>query len=310
MKSTTAGETNSPGASRRPRVAIPRTGEVRDLVEGRVRRGRECLRGADEQRHEVDDRVDAGRRADLGEIQWMRRNGFAEARNPILKPLDTIECRDAIFPIESSTVRSGWSNPSSRSSIRSSRPCDLLAVRVVRPELRALARVEATLEQRPEDRRVDLRPVEVRHRQHRLDVGPLQRQRRAVVEQTAVEPRHRLEADPPARRHHLEELAGELREPPRSRTRMLQHPREHVPRQQADVVGEHAEDEPVDEMRHRLRVVAALSQRLRHRRERRRRALRERLPRPQPLGVRERPLSAGPASPRRPGPRARTRASG
>ena len=33
----------------------------------------------------------------IGEIQWMRRNGFAEARDPILKPLDTIECRDAIL---------------------------------------------------------------------------------------------------------------------------------------------------------------------------------------------------------------------
>ena len=32
----------------------------------------------------------------IGEIQWMRRNGFAEARDPILKPLDTIECRDSI----------------------------------------------------------------------------------------------------------------------------------------------------------------------------------------------------------------------
>ena len=32
----------------------------------------------------------------IGEIQWMRRNGFAEARDPILKPLDTIECWDAI----------------------------------------------------------------------------------------------------------------------------------------------------------------------------------------------------------------------
>ena len=32
----------------------------------------------------------------IGEIQWMRRNGFSEARDPILKPLDTIECRDAI----------------------------------------------------------------------------------------------------------------------------------------------------------------------------------------------------------------------
>ena len=33
----------------------------------------------------------------IGEIQWMRRNGFDEARNPILKPLDTIECHDAIL---------------------------------------------------------------------------------------------------------------------------------------------------------------------------------------------------------------------
>jgi hypothetical protein len=33
----------------------------------------------------------------IGEIQWMRRNGFDVSRNPILKPLDTIECRDAII---------------------------------------------------------------------------------------------------------------------------------------------------------------------------------------------------------------------
>ena len=32
-----------------------------------------------------------------GEIQWMRRNGFAAAREPILKSLDTIECCDAIL---------------------------------------------------------------------------------------------------------------------------------------------------------------------------------------------------------------------
>ena len=33
----------------------------------------------------------------IGEIQWMRRNGFRETRDPILKPLETIECRDAIL---------------------------------------------------------------------------------------------------------------------------------------------------------------------------------------------------------------------
>ena len=36
----------------------------------------------------------------IGEIQWMRRNGFYESTDPILKPLDTIECRDAILTPE------------------------------------------------------------------------------------------------------------------------------------------------------------------------------------------------------------------
>ena len=36
----------------------------------------------------------------IGEIQWMRRNGFQESRDPILKPLDAIECRDAILTPE------------------------------------------------------------------------------------------------------------------------------------------------------------------------------------------------------------------
>jgi type II restriction/modification system DNA methylase subunit YeeA len=33
----------------------------------------------------------------IGEIQWMRRNGFDVERKPILRPLDTIECRDAVM---------------------------------------------------------------------------------------------------------------------------------------------------------------------------------------------------------------------
>ena len=36
----------------------------------------------------------------IGEIQWMRRNGFTGSRDPILKPLDTIECRDAVLTPE------------------------------------------------------------------------------------------------------------------------------------------------------------------------------------------------------------------
>ena len=33
----------------------------------------------------------------IGEIQWMREHGFDASRNPILKPLDTIQCLDALL---------------------------------------------------------------------------------------------------------------------------------------------------------------------------------------------------------------------
>ena len=42
----------------------------------------------------------------IGEIQWMRRNGFSWASDPILKPLNTIECRDAI--VTPDTTESEW----------------------------------------------------------------------------------------------------------------------------------------------------------------------------------------------------------
>ena len=163
----------------------------------------------------------------------------------------------------------------------------------MRAELGAFAGIEPALEQRTENRRVDLRPVEVRRRQHHLDFGRLQRQRGAVVEQPAVEPGDRLEADPAAGGHHLEEGAGEIGEVLRDAPRLSQHAREHVIGQQPHVVGEHAEDEPVDEVRDRLRIVAALPQRLRDHGEGRRRALGKRLPgfvRPKLIGIRERPL--------------------
>ncbi len=36
----------------------------------------------------------------IGEIQWMRRNGFPGSREPVLDPLETIGCRDAILTSE------------------------------------------------------------------------------------------------------------------------------------------------------------------------------------------------------------------
>ena len=44
----------------------------------------------------------------IGELQWMRRNGFGVDRQPILKPLDHIECRDALVTAEGREA--GWPN--------------------------------------------------------------------------------------------------------------------------------------------------------------------------------------------------------
>jgi type II restriction/modification system DNA methylase subunit YeeA len=38
----------------------------------------------------------------IGELQWMRRNGFGVSDRPILKPLDNIECRDALLNVDGS----------------------------------------------------------------------------------------------------------------------------------------------------------------------------------------------------------------
>ena len=126
----------------------------------------------------------------------------------------------------------------------------------MRAKLRSLVRVEAALEQRPQDRRIDLRPVERRRLERRLYSLPVERQRGVVVEQPAVEPCHRLEPHIAACRHRSEQARGVVREPVRVAPRAFQHPCEHVVRQQAHVLGEHAEHEAVDEVRHRLRIVA------------------------------------------------------
>lgn len=58
----------------------------------------------------------------IGEIQWMRANGFEAGRDPILRPLDTIECRDALLNPDgteaewprarSSAIRRSWARSS------------------------------------------------------------------------------------------------------------------------------------------------------------------------------------------------------
>ena len=146
---------------------------------------------------------------------------------------------------------------------------------------------------RAEDRRVDLRPVQRRRLECALDPLPVERQRGVVVEQSAVEPCHGLESDAASDRHCPEQVAGKLSELVRPLACLFQHPGEHIAGQQAHILREHAEHQTVDELRHRLRIVAPVPQTLREFRERRRRTLRHRLPRlarSQPLRVRHRPL--------------------
>ena len=126
-------------------------------------------------------------------------------------------------------------------------------------KLRALVRVEPALEQRAQDRRVDLRPVEVRRLKRRLDLGPCERECHVVVEQSPVKPVHGLEPYPAAGGHCAEKVLCQRRELVGPLSRLFQHPGEHVVREKADILGEHAEHQAVDEMRHRLRCVSALT---------------------------------------------------
>lgn len=41
----------------------------------------------------------------IGQIQWMLRHGFSLSKNPILKPLDQIECRDALLNTDGSEAQ-------------------------------------------------------------------------------------------------------------------------------------------------------------------------------------------------------------
>ena len=91
-------------------------------------------------------------------------------------------------------------------------PHDLVPVGVVRPELRALAGVEPSLEQRAQDGGIDVRPVECGRFQSRLDLGLVHGEGGIVFEQPAVEPLHGLETDPASDRHRPEQVARQRRE--------------------------------------------------------------------------------------------------
>jgi type II restriction/modification system DNA methylase subunit YeeA len=62
-----------------------------------VRVGVECVHGIESNTYAAElARVTVW----IGEIQWMLRHGVQPSKNPILKPLETIECRDAVLNVD------------------------------------------------------------------------------------------------------------------------------------------------------------------------------------------------------------------
>ena len=163
---------------------------------------------------------------------------------------------------------------------------------IVRAQLRPLVRVQAPLEQRAENRRLNRRPVQRRCRMQRVQIGRFQRQTILVIEQPAVEPGNPFKPESPTLAHRSKQIAGQTWKVRRRPSRFLHQRAEQPIRQQPDVLGEQAEQQPGHEMRDRLRRMTALAQALRQTAQQRRGGLRHCLPRPgrlQPLRFQKRP---------------------
>ena len=126
-------------------------------------------------------------------------------------------------------------------------------------KLGAFVRVEAALEQRAEDAWVHGAPVERGNLRDPLDLLGLHIEHRGVGEEVAVEVKDFVLPEQPAVGHRFEELGHDLSEEGRVMLGILQDAAEKAPGQQADVLGEEAEDHPVQEVRHVERRQATLA---------------------------------------------------
>jgi hypothetical protein len=138
---------------------------------------------------------------------------------------------------------------------------DLLAGRVVGAELSTTIGVEPALEEGPEDRGLDLRPVEATDLEEGADLGLGEREDVGRVEQPAVEPGDLFGPEHPAAvGHPREELAESVSEQMGTATGLLGHSGEDAPGQHPSVLGEQAEQDAVEEVGDGLRVVAAAAE--------------------------------------------------
>jgi hypothetical protein len=126
---------------------------------------------------------------------------------------------------------------------------DIGRARVVQAELGALARVDRALEQRAEDRRLDLAPIEARSGGQVLDLVGGERQHIVIGKEPAIEARHARQPEVAARVEGLKQRPHPVGELLGRKDRRLQVLRHEVARQQTHVLREEGEDQLHEERR-------------------------------------------------------------
>ena len=133
---------------------------------------------------------------------------------------------------------------------------DILAARVVGAELRALGGIEAAFEERAEDGGIHRAPVQPGGLEDGGHFRHGHGQHFGAFKQVAVEMPDGFETEVAAVGHGLEQLAEKLAKAFGVAAGFLDDPREDHIRQETDILREEAEDEPVEEMRDRGRILS------------------------------------------------------
>ena len=140
---------------------------------------------------------------------------------------------------------------------------DILAARVVGAELGAFGRIEPALEKGTENRRVHGVPFELGGLVDGVDLVGREFQRGRVGKQVAFEVADFIDAERTAMGHALKQRAHHLLQDRRLIAMPDDHLGEKLRRQKSDVLGEEAEDHPVEKLGHRMRIETTLPQALR-----------------------------------------------
>lgn len=167
----------------------------------------------------------------------------------------------AVVSVRVESLIAAFSSSGSSTAFSASQPVPQPRLDHHRPDdLHDRVRIQATLEQRAEDAGLDGAPVQFARAVQQLELVLGERQDVVVVEQPAVEPGDVLEGNVAANAHGREQVAAPSFEGLRPTQRRLHQLGENVVRQDLDVLGEHAEQQPIEEMRDGLGAVVAGAQ--------------------------------------------------